>query len=74
MVTSRRQIRGFRNGGRSLSGMEVALVAGVIAGLLFVSMRIKNLDWRQPVPNPAAVVVGSETAPVAAPASGTQSP
>ena len=64
MVTSRRPISGFR---RSISGMELALVVGVIAGLLFVSMRIKNLDWRQPAPNPATVIVESP------PASGTKS-
>lgn len=74
MATLRRDNRRFQNPTRRISGMELTLVVGVIVGLLFVSLRVKSIDWQHPESKTSAQVLGNETAPAAPAGSGAQSP
>jgi hypothetical protein len=54
--------------------MELALAVGVIAGLLFVTIRVKSIDWSTTGAKTAAVITGNQTTPLAPQAAGTKTP
>jgi hypothetical protein len=74
MATSRRGANGVRNGWRRLSAMELTLAVGVIVGLLFVSLRIKSMDWPPTPAHSGTMIVGNETVPLTPQAPGTKTP
>jgi hypothetical protein len=74
MATSRRTVSYNRTGWRRLSAIELTLAVSVIIGLLFVSIRVKSIDWSAAGAKAGAIITGNETTPLAPQASGTNSP
>ena len=74
MATSRRTVSSGRTGWRRLSAMELALAVGVIVVLMFVTIRVKSIDWSTTGGKAGAIITGNETTPLASQAAVSKTP
>jgi hypothetical protein len=54
--------------------MELALAVGVIVGLMFVTIRVKSIDWSTTGGKAGAIITGNETTPLASQAAVSKTP
>jgi hypothetical protein len=74
MAAQPRQTRQFRTGRRGPSFIELSLVLSVIAGLGFVTLRIKSMELLSIWTPASTVAANTDAAPVATVSASTKTP